>query len=143
MIVRAWRKEDIQKLVALEKMCFSDAWTEDEMESCLRFPFYKTFLLELDGELVGYSCETVLFEDAEIMNIAIAPKYRKNGYGKKLLTEMLVVAKSLGAEQAFLEVRESNLSAKGLYESFGFERMGVRKGYYPDGEDAIVMTKKI
>ena len=143
MIIREWRKEDIQKIVALEKICFSDAWTEEELESCLQFALYKTFLLELDGEIVGYACETVLFEDAEIMNIAVAPKYRKNGYGKKLLTEMLIAAKKLGAEQAFLEVRESNLSAKGLYVAFGFEQMGVRKGYYPDGEDAIIMTKKL
>ena len=56
---------------------------------------------------------------------------------------MLIAAKKLGAEQAFLEVRESNSSAKGLYVAFGFEQMGLRKGYYPDGEDAIVMTKKL
>ena len=143
MTLREWRVEDVPNIVALEKICFSDAWTEEEIQSCLRFPLYKTFLLELDGELVGYACETVLFEDAEILNIAITPKYRKKGYGKKLLTEMLIAAKKLGAEQAFLEVRESNSSAKGLYVAFGFEQMGLRKGYYPDGEDAIVMTKKL
>ena len=97
--------------------------------------------MEEGGQVCGYCVLSVLFEDAEVLNIAVAPAHRKKGYGKLLMDAMLEKARKLGALQCFLEVRESNMPAIRLYESYGFAGYGVRKRYYEDGENALVMKK--
>ena len=141
--VRDWTIEDIPRLVALEKRCFSDPWTVADFEGCLRFPIYRRVLLEEDGEVIGYACETVLFEDGEISNVAVAPDRRGEGLGKRLMEWLETQAEKLGAEKLFLEVRVSNTPAISLYQGRGFEGTTVRKKYYPDGEDALIMVKKL
>ncbi len=141
--VRAWTKEDIAKIGAIERVCFSDPWSEADLLSCLSLPVYKTYLIEENGEIIAYACQSVIFEDAEILNIAVAPNYRGRGYGQKLMQEMLDRAIALKASNVFLEVRVSNEPAKGLYRSFSFEEYGVRKNYYPDGENALLMKKRL
>ena len=142
MTIRVWTKEDIPKLADLERRCFSDPWSENELGGCLGLPVYKTYLLEESGELLGYACQFIVCEDAEILNIAVAPEQRNKGFGGVLMEEMLRDAKALGAEKAFLEVRKTNLGAQRLYRRFDFEEYGVRKNYYPDGEDAILMQRR-
>ena len=93
--------------------------------------------------MVGYACETVLFDEGEIANVAVSPERRGQGLGKRLMDWLEERAKSLGAEKLFLEVRVSNAPALALYNGCGFEPLAVRKKYYPDGEDALVMTKKL
>ena len=140
---RTWTKADIPKIAELEKRCFADAWSETELDGCLSLPVYKTFLLEDGSNIIGYACLLTVYEDAEILNIAVAPEFRKRGYGLSLMRKMLTVAKQSGAQSVFLEVRENNEPAKNLYRSLGFEEYGLRKNYYPDGENAILMTKRI
>ena len=139
--VRAWRETDISKIAQVERVCFSDPWSETDLLGCLSLPIYKTYLIEEDGEIIAYACQSVIFEDSEVLNIAVAPKHRGRGYGRKLMQEMLNTAIALKACNVFLEVRVSNESAKGLYRSFGFEEYGLRKNYYPDGENALLMKK--
>ena len=143
MIVRDWTDKDIPKIAALEKICFSDAWSEETFVSAFRSPFFVGVVLEEAGELVAYACATVVFEESEIGVVAVAPSFRRKGTGKRLLSELIESAKQKGAERMFLEVRVSNVAALGLYEGAGFERFGVRKKYYPDGEDAFVMKKEL
>jgi ribosomal-protein-alanine N-acetyltransferase len=140
---RTWTKADIAKIAALEKRCFADAWSATELDGCLSLPVYKSFLLEDGSNIIGYACLLTVYEDAEILNIAVAPEFRKRGYGLSLMHKMLTMAKQSGAQSVFLEVRESNEPAKNLYRSLGFEEYGLRKNYYPDGENAILMTKRI
>ena len=85
----------------------------------------------------------VVFEDAEILNVAVAPSFRRQGLGVKLLLALEAYAKENGAERLLLEVREGNVSARGLYEKQGFSSFGIRKNYYEDGENAVVMQKTI
>ena len=106
-------------------------------------PFFYGILFEEAGQVCAYACETVLFEDAEILNVAVAPSFRRRGLGKALLLALEEYAKKQGAERLLLEVREGNVSARGLYDSFGFSAFGVRKNYYEDGENAVVMQKII
>jgi ribosomal-protein-alanine N-acetyltransferase len=141
--IREWTKDDIPRIAELEKRCFSDPWTEADFLGCLAVPVYKTFLLEENGVLIGYACQSVVFEDSEILNIAVAPEYRGQRYGQLLMKMMLRTAMRLKASNLFLEVRESNAPARGLYEFFAFKEYGVRKNYYPDGEDAILMKRTI
>ena len=72
----------------------------------------------------------------------VLPKYRKNGIGSMLISEMIKTAVTLKLELLTLEVRKSNIAAQGLYKKYGFDIIGERKRYYSDnGEDAWIMTK--
>ena len=141
MIVRAWEEKDIPQIVEIEKNSFSDPWTEGMFLDTLRFPVYHTFLVEDGGQVCGYGCLILLFEDAELANIAVAPTHRGRGVGKLLMEKMHSYAKTFGAERMLLEVRVSNQPAIGLYEKYGYEKYGLRENYYPDGEDAHLMQK--
>ena len=138
MTYRSWKFEDILKISELEKECFSDPWTY-RMSSKL---FYGVCAVE-DGEIVGYACETVLFENAEVDNIAVAESCRRRGVGKKLLKKLETEAKERGARVILLEVRVSNAPAMTMYLKEGFKGIYVRPRYYPDGEDAVVMQKEL
>lgn len=139
MTLRPWEERDLQTLSEMENRCFADPWTKAMLGDCLKYPIYHTFLAEEGGQVCGYGCLIVVFEDAEIANIAVDIPYRGRGIGEKLLSAMHETAKALGAKQSLLEVRVSNAPAIGLYEKLGYERYGVRKKYYADGEDAFVM----
>lgn len=143
MTVRAWKKEDVATIAEIERKSFSDPWTERMLEDTLRYPVYHTFLAEEGGQVCGYSCLIVLFEDAELANIAVAPEYRGKGVGKLLMEQMHEKAKALGAERVLLEVRVSNRNAIGLYGKYGYVRYGKRENYYADGEDAYLMSKTL
>ena len=143
MIVRAWEQKDIAKIAEIERQSFSDPWSEGMLADTLRFPVYHTFLAEEGGQVCGYGCLIVLFEDAELANIAVAPTHRGQGIGKALMESMHEKAKALGAERMLLEVRVSNANAIALYEKYGYQRYGIREHYYADGEDAYLMTKPL
>lgn len=143
MILRDLKKEDISRLVELEKICFSDPWTENDFESSFSLPFFEGVAIEEDGAVVAYALALVVFEDGDIANVAVAPEYRKRGFGKLMMTALEEKALARGAERLFLEVRETNVSAIGLYTGRGFAPISVRKGYYNDGENAIVMQKNL
>lgn len=143
MKLREWTKEDIDEIAALESVCFSDPWTKEMLLQSFSSPIFYSVLMEEQGEIIGYACETVLFEDAEIAIVAVAPAHRKKGLGKLLMERLENIAISRGAEQTFLEVRTSNVAALALYEGFGFEKIRTRERYYADGEDAFVMRKFI
>ena len=143
MILRALQRKDVAKIVEAEKRCFSDPWDERAFFAELDNPFCQGSLAEEGGQVCGYCCLFVLFEDAEVHNIAVDIPFRGRGVAKELMDAMHEKAKSLGAERSILEVRVSNTPAIGLYTKYGYERYGVRTGYYPDGEDALVMWKKL
>ena len=143
MTYRSWKFEDILKISVLEKECFSDPWTYRMfVEGFSSKLFYGVCAVE-DGEIVGYACETVLFENAEVDNIAVAESCRRRGVGKKLLKKLETEAKERGARVILLEVRVSNAPAMTMYLKEGFKGIYVRPRYYPDGEDAVVMQKEL
>ena len=143
MIAREWTKADIPRLAQLEKQCFSDPWSEDAFASGLGNSFFYGIILEEGGQVCGYACQFVIFEDAEILNLAVAPTHRRQGLGKRLLTALEDYAKQKGAERTLLEVREGNQAARSLYLAWGFEAYGIRKNYYENGENAILMQKRL
>ena len=143
MIIRAWEEKDIPQIADIENSSFSDPWTEGMLADTLRFPVYHTFLAEEGGQVCGYGCLILLFEDAELANIAVAPTHRGQGVGKLLMERMHSYAKTFGAERMLLEVRVSNQPAISLYEKYGYEKYGLRENYYPDGEDAHLMQKSL
>ncbi len=137
LVFRKCETSDIPTIAELEKACFSDAWTREQLEGEFsRFGFLG-LVAEEDGEIIGYGFLGVLFERAELDRIAVSPSQRGKGVGGKLLDELLKKAAEKGASEMLLEVRESNAFAIRLYESRGFTLFHTRKNYYGGGEAAL------
>ncbi len=142
-MIRPWTAGDLDAIAALEAECFSYPWSRRMLAECLLSDRFFGLLEEEEGRLVGYGGVEVTFEIAEIQLIAVGEMYRRCGRGGEILEELLSLAREKGAEKAFLEVRVSNAAAQILYLKHGFRGLYCRTRYYPDGEDAIVMTKEL
>jgi len=137
---------DLPALVTIEQACFAIPWSEESLRQDLENNPAARILVaaSTDGQLAGYAAYWAVADEAQINNIAVLPAYRRRGLGLKLLESLIQKARSENLRQLFLEVRASNLPARRLYESCGFQIVGCRHGYYTDnGEDAIIMLKKI
>lgn len=135
------KDSDIKDILEIEKLSFKGPWSEDMFRSELRNRVSSFYTLRDsldDNLLVGYVVFWIVYGEAQILNIVIHPNYKKRGLGRKLLDFAIDKMKSQNAYNIFLEVRDSNKIARGLYERSGFTEIGVRHNYYGD-EDAIVM----
>lgn len=130
----------VVQIAALEKAIFSDAWSEKSIASELENEL-SLWLVALDGDTVaGYIGSQTVLGEADMLNLAVAPKYRRQGVGRKLVEELVT---KLDAHCLTLEVRLSNQPAQTLYESMGFVQVGRRKNYYEKPrEDALILRKE-
>ncbi len=103
--------------------------------------FAKYFILEEDDFIIGYIGTWMASPNGQIINFYIIPEYQGKGYGKLFLSNILEEFKINNIEVISLEVRLSNIRAQNLYEKLGFKKGLIRKNYYPDNEDAIIMIK--
>lgn len=135
----------LDEVVAIENLCFSTPWSRVSFLECLNnAEVLSCFVTLLDNAVVGYMCLSHVYEDGELLNIAVSPGHRKQGLGGLMLDYMTEYLKSKQAERILLEVRVSNTSARSLYTSKGFSPIGIRKKYYKaPTEDGIVMEKQI
>ena len=101
-------------------------------------------MLKIENEIIGYAFFSVAETDSHLLNITVSKDYQRNGYGKKILEQVVFQSKVLGATVIFLEVRVSNHKAINFYESFGFKRDAIRYNYYEGDprEDALLMSKQ-
>ena len=129
MRLRKMNRSDLTQVVAIEKMCYAFPWGEDIFRDCLNMR-YQCWVCELGDDVLGYGIMSMAVGDAHILNLCVSPKEQKQGIGRKILEHLISIAKK-EAEQMFLEVRPSNLGAIALYDSVGFNEIGLRKGYYP------------
>ena len=129
-------------LATLHAMAFDKSWGEAEFAELMGSP--GVLVLEA-GE--GFIMIRVLAEEAEILTLAVAPHARRRGVGRELLRAGLAAAETAAASAMFLEVAEGNAAAVALYESEGFERAGVRRGYYAragqGAEDALLLRRTL
>lgn len=139
--LRPMKVEDLPIITALEKQSFpQEAWNEDEFTFEIEeHPFSHPYVLEVEGVIAGYIIYWIIFEQAQIASIAIEPAFRRQGLSKILLEKAIDHARKEGAKIITLEVRPSNLSARALYDSFGFRFLHTAKHYYENGEDAFVL----
>lgn len=137
---------DIPAVVAIDRRSFPVPWSERSYRfELLENPAALLLVAEATAEpgrpVVGYVGLWLLGEEAHISTLAVDPAYRRRGIGRRLLRAALERAAAAGAQAVTLEVRVSNAAAIALYRSFGFQEVGVRRGYYRDnGEDALLMT---
>ncbi len=132
--------KDIPSLVALETQCFSVPWSAKQYETVMGNEPFKVFGVRCGPSLLGYLTLFAAAWEMEILNLAVHPDYRRQGYARSLLGHVLQLCDKMGIKRGYLEVRRSNVAAQSLYQAFGFQEVGVRKRYYPDNqEDAIIM----
>jgi len=133
----------IPQIAELEKLCFSDPWSENSLRAELENPL-GLWLAALCGErLIGYIGSELVPDEADLMNLAVAPDVRRQGVAEALLSSMLESLKARGIVSLTLEVRASNRPAAALYEKFGFLQVGRRKNYYfHPTEDACILRKE-
>ena len=138
--VRQMKQEDLGDILAIEKKSFKSPWTKRLFEETLFSPISANFVITVSDELVGYLCLYTVEDEAHILNIAVSPQHRQKGYASALMDRVIEQLGEKGITQYYLEVRESNSEALGLYRKFGFVAIGKRKKYYTDtNEDALVM----
>jgi ribosomal-protein-alanine N-acetyltransferase len=138
----AMRHDDLDEVLAIENVIYTHPWTRGNFGDSLRAG-YDCRSWRLEGELIGYFILMVAAGEAHLLNLSIAARHQRSGHGSTLLREALELARRRGARSLFLEVRPSNAAAQALYARFGFQRVGVRRGYYPahfGREDALVYT---
>jgi ribosomal-protein-alanine N-acetyltransferase len=144
--LRRMRRKDLERIFALEQRIFPTPWTMKSYEFELEHnPASEQWIIEAwmdheEWQVVAYCVCWFLGDEVHIANLAVAPKFRHQGLGRRLLGHVLVRATEKGMRSATLEVRAGNRVAQNLYESFGFVEMGRRKRYYSDNrEDALLM----
>ena len=143
--LRAMRIEDLARIEPLEKTLFGlSAWPMDTYQQELSDnPYSHYAVMEIEGEIVGYCGYMALYENADILTIGVSKKHQQHGYGRMMMDWMLHEAKQAGAKSMSLEVRKSNLPAITLYHRCGFSEVAIRPRYYQDGEDALLMIKRL
>ena len=98
---------------------------------------------EIAGQIVGYAGMWLIIDEGHITNVAVHPNFRRRHIGEAIVSVLLAEAQAEGITRQTLEVRVSNFAAQRLYEKFGFQACGIRKGYYEDNhEDAIIMWRE-
>ncbi|NIQ95384.1 MAG: ribosomal protein S18-alanine N-acetyltransferase [Desulfuromonadales bacterium] len=134
---------DMDALLAVERACNPNPWSRDLFMREYDNPRSSLDLL-WDGEeaLAGYLVSWYLHGELQIMNVATAPAFRRQGVGRSLLRHAMARARQRGLERTTLEVRTGNAGAIALYEALGFRRDAVRRRYYVDGEDALLMSRE-
>ena len=126
-----------------ERLCFSVPWSEESLKMLTREPFFGLVSL-VDGKFAAYGGIMCIADEAQMLNIATLPEYRRRGLAREILVGLYAEAIKRGASVMTLEVRESNESARRLYGSEGFREIGVRPNYYQSPrEAAIIMEKKL
>ena len=144
MIIREMKPEDVPAIAELEKQCFSAPWSENMIVSSLESRLSCWLVAEIEGMSAGYVGSESVLDSADMMNIAVAPEFRRQGVGVALVNGLISRLQSKSVAFLLLEVRVSNKPAIAMYEQLGFLQVGLRPRYYCNPrEDAFVMRKEL
>lgn len=143
MEIRLMNKGDIDQIAELEKLCFADPWSVSAFSYELNNPL-SLWLVAVEGDTVaGYVGSQTVMGESDMMNVAVAPEYRRQGIAEQLIIDLIRQLNDRNSKSLALEVRQSNLPAISLYEKLGFVQVGCRPRYYRNPkEDALIMRKE-
>jgi [ribosomal protein S18]-alanine N-acetyltransferase len=144
--LRRMRWWDLEQVHALETALFPDPWSVETFWSELaHVPETRHYLVAEDGgAVVGYAGLVATGHQADVQTLGVRADHQGRGLGGELLRALLDEARRRGAGEVLLEVRAENAAAQALYARHGFERIGVRRGYYrPGGTDAYVLRLRL
>lgn len=143
LYVRPMTEDDLDSVMAIEIASYPTPWKPEHFRNEITSRFSWPYVAVEEGRVVGYVCLMSLFEEAQILNIAVMPGKRGRGIARMLMGQATSLALEQGAEIMALEVRASNSSAISLYRQLGFTRVGIRARYYDSVEDAVLMEKTL
>ncbi|UFS70428.1 ribosomal protein S18-alanine N-acetyltransferase [Geomonas sp. RF6] len=132
-------EKDLPAVLRIEEDSFPHPWTECHFLDEIGSPHGYPVVAVAGAEVVGYLCLKVVLDEAEILDVAVNRSARGRGIGRALVQSALSFCRERGASFLFLEVRAGNAPAQALYRAMGFSESGIRKRYYHDGEDALLM----
>jgi [ribosomal protein S18]-alanine N-acetyltransferase len=145
--IRDATRRDLPKIMQIERRAFDQPWTFDSFLREFSLPFSRTIIATVSGDkgdtIAGYLCRWLVVDECHILNVAVDPLIRQQGIGSRLMADAIAEAKAGDATVITLEVRRSNLPARGLYRKFEFQERRLRRNYYGPGEDAIVMELQL
>jgi len=140
--IRTMRPADLQAVAEIEIASYRFPWTLGIFRDCL-LAGYQSLVLDASGNISGYCIMSVAAGEAHLLNLCVHPSCQRLGLGRQLLVEALELAREMGVDTVFLEVRPSNEAAIGLYRSLGFRLIGRRPSYYQADrgrEDAVIFA---
>lgn len=133
---------DLNQVMRIEIDVYPFPWTRGNFEDALRAGYTAWAMFDGAGSMIAYSIAMLAVDEGHLLNLSVARAFQRQGYGWKMLEWIAQCTRDYGARTLLLEVRPSNEAALRLYQRYGFERIGVRPGYYPGlggREDAVVM----
>lgn len=143
MVIRKMQESDLTQVEAIEKANFSIPWSLESFRESMELEHTIYLVAEEDGNIMGYCGMYRVFNEGEIVNVAVAEAYRRRQVASKLLEQLFIESSELKVDNFFLEVRESNKAAIQLYKKLGFTEAGIRKNFYEKPrENAIFMWKR-
>jgi ribosomal-protein-alanine N-acetyltransferase len=135
--------DHVAQVAQLEKLCFADPWSESSITSELNNPLSLWLVAEEDGCVLGYIGSQTVMGEADMMNVAVHPEYRRRGIAQALVNGLIDALRCNDVTSLTLEVRATNEPAKRMYEKLGFQQVGVRKNYYRHPrEDALILRQE-
>ena len=144
--IRPAQTADLNAILALERACYSDPWPASSFTQLPDNPrvYFAVANSPVAKSIAGYVVAWFVLDEGEVANLAVAPELRRRGVGSTLLDAAIGESRSRGVSNLYLEVRESNQSARRLYASHGFEEVSRRKGYYRSPvEDALILRRTL
>ena len=133
----------VSQVAELEKLCFSDPWSEKSVASELENKLAYWLVAVEDDRVAGYVGSQTVCGETDMMNIAVHPDFRRRGVAESLVNALVEDLQKQESHSLTLEVRASNEAAQKLYEKLGFMQVGLRKNYYRNPkEDAYILRKE-
>lgn len=143
ILIRKLQEADVEPLAAIEAASFSMPWSARDFQDLLSHDYCLYMVAEVDGEVAGCAGLTDICNEGNIDNVVVAERFRGQGVGCRLLTELLAAGEAQGIGAFTLEVRVSNATAIHLYEKLGFVSEGIRPNFYErPTEDAMIMWRR-
>jgi ribosomal-protein-alanine N-acetyltransferase len=144
-LYRRMAADDLDTVMAIENKVYPHPWTRGNFSDSLTAG-YHCWIMELAGEIVGYSVVMIAVGEAHLLNLSIAAAWQRRGLGREMLDFLVKLARDFLAHKIYLEVRPSNIAGRRLYASAGFSEIAQRRGYYPappGREDAVIMELEL
>lgn len=135
--------QDLEDCLALDQTSLGGLWSRSQWRRELQEAMRPGIALRQGDELVAMACGWLILDELHITLVAVAPARRRQGLGKQVLERLLATGREAGATRATLEVAASNAAARALYAGAGFGTAGVRRGYYRNGDDALIEWKRL
>lgn len=140
------RALDLDEVMAIEAVAYSHPWTRGNFIDSMAAGYAGFVMRDEQARLCGYFLAMQVIDEMHLLNITVEPARQGQGLARRMLDALGLLARARGCHQVWLEVRESNVRARRLYERYGFVQSGLRRGYYPgveSREDAVLMTLRL